>query len=126
MEYKPGIIHESFQKIHAIEMLQDFNIPVLKKRWSDTNLIDDDSTIILNVSKGDILTVRFFKPSTTSTTYTYIEKLITGSTEHLIMSECTLSREFVVKNTQELHNGVLFSVVTKQYERDKKIESILS
>lgn len=78
------------------------------------------------MSKGDILTVRFFKPSTTSTSYTYIEKLITGSTEHLIMSECTLSREFVAKNTQELHNGVLFSVVTKQYERDKKIERILS
>lgn len=123
MEYKPGRIHESFQKIEAIEMLQDFNIPILRKRWDDSNLVDDDSTFTLAVSKGDILIVRFFLPNISSTSYTYIEKLLTGSTEHLIMSECTLSREFIVQNTK---NKVLFSVVTKQYERDKKIERILS
>ena len=123
MEYIPGQIHESFQKIHAFEMREDFNIPILTKRWNEANLLDDDSTLTLVVSKGDILTVRFFKPNTNSTSYTYIDKLITNGTEHNIMSECTLSREFIVNNTQ---NNVLFLHVTKQYERDKKIESILS
>ena len=123
MDYIPGQIHESFQKIHAIEMREDFNIPILRKRWNDTNLIEDDSTFSLSVSKGDILTVRFFKPHISSTTYTYIENLITGNTEHSVMSECTLSREFIVRNTL---NEILFSIVTKQYERDKKIENLLS
>ena len=123
MEYIPGQIHESFQRIQAIEMREDFNIPVLKQRWNDTNLVDDDSTFTLNVRKGDILIVRFFKPNTSSTSYTYIDKLITDDTEHNILSECTLSREFIVKNTL---NEVLFSIVTKQYERDKKIEVLLS
>ena len=126
MEYIPGQIHESFQKIHAFEMREDFNIPILKKRWDESNLVDDDSTFTLSVSKGDILIIRFFKPNTTdhlSISYTYIDKLITNGTEHNIMSECTLSREFIVNNTQ---NNVLFLHVTKMYERDKKIESILS
>lgn len=103
-------------------MLQDFNIPILKRRWCETNFLDDDSTITLSVSKGDILVVRFFRPNDHSMSYTYIEKVITPNGENTIMSECALSTEFIVQNTL---NKLLFIVVTQQYERDKKIESLL-
>ena len=124
MEYIPGPVHESFQKIHALEVLNDFIVPILVKRWNESNLIDDKSTETLNLVKGDIILVRFFKPGDTSSTcYSYIESLITKGDEHKIFRECCLSREFVVQNTI---NEALFNVVTKQYERENKLNQILN
>lgn len=122
MEYIPGTVHESFQKIHALEVLRNFVVPILIKRWNESNLVDDNSTESLALNKDDILLVRFFKPSD-YTAYTYIESVITKEGEFQVSRECTLSREFVVYNTTP--NGALFQSVTKQYERDKKINSIL-
>lgn len=122
MEYIPGTIHESFQKLHALELLNDYNLPILQQRWSESNLIDDNSVNSLELLKGAVILVRFFKPSDCSTSYTFIESILSGDMEIKVMSETTLSREFVVQNTI---NDVLFYVVTKQYERDKKINSIL-
>ncbi len=121
MEYISGHVHESFQKIHALEILSDFVVPILIKRWNESNLVDDNSTESLPLYKGDIILVRFFKPSD-YTAYTYIESVITKEGEFQVSRESTLSREFVSYNTT---NGVLFHSVTKQYERDMKINSIL-
>lgn len=126
MEYLPGNIHESLRKVHVFELINDFNVPILNKRYSESNLVDDDSTKTLELLKNDILFIRFFKPIDkygTTPSYTFINKLIRNVVEYEIMNECTLSKEFVILNSK---NGILFNDVTKIYERDNKLKQILN
>ena len=127
MEYIPGQIHESFQKEYFF--LVNFNFSWINcrdKRWGEmTNTRDWDETDTIELSTGDVVVVRFFKSSPTSEAYTYLDKVIYSDgriTEYKI--ESIISREFLIKNTKSRVN--LFSHVTKNFERDKKINFIIN
>jgi hypothetical protein len=91
--------------------------------------IDWDETVTIELSKGDIVVVRFFKSSPTSEAYTYLERVIYNNGDVVeYKTESIISKALIEKN---LHPGKvenkswLFSDVTKAFERDKKIEKIL-
>ncbi len=116
MEYISGQIHESFQRLRYVELLIDFNIPILEERW--VNSTADTNYPLLELTKGDILAIRFFKPSDVSPGYTYIESVIKVDGSEKVKRESSLSRIFVEYNTD---NNVLFRDITKQFDRDKII-----
>jgi hypothetical protein len=131
MDYIPGQIHESFQKEHFFLISNDFAwINCSDKRWDDMkSSIDWDETVTIELSKGDIVVVRFFKSSPTSDAYTYLERVIYNNGDVVeYKTESIISKALIEKN---LHPGKaenkswLFSDVTKAFERDKKIEKIL-
>jgi hypothetical protein len=68
MNYIPGQIHEKLQKEHFFLVNSDFNwINCKDKRWSEmTYHTDWDETETIELKSGDIIVVRFFKPSPTS------------------------------------------------------------
>ena len=131
MDYIPGQIHESFQKDHFFLINNDFAwINCRDKRWGDMkSSIDWDETVTIELSKGDIVVVRFFKSSPTSEAYTYLERVIYNNGDVVeYKTESIISKGLIEKN---LHPGKaenkswLFSDVTKAFERDKKIEKVL-
>lgn len=123
MEYIPGQIHESFQKEHFFLVNYDFIwLNCGPKRYSEMSDSKDwDELEDVQLSGGDIIVVRLFKPRPSSETYSYLERVIHKSgnvTEY--KTDSTISLEFILVN-----KGRLFTDVTKQFERDKIIESIL-
>jgi hypothetical protein len=129
MEYIPGQINESFQKEHFF--LVNFNFSWTNcrdKRWGEMSMSTDwDETDTIELSKGDVVVVRFFKSSPISESYSYLEKIIYSDgveTEYKI--ESIISREFMVRNTMGSDESQLFTHVTKSFERDKKINSIIN
>ena len=129
MEYIPGQIHESFQKEHFF--LVNFNFywtNCRDKRCCEMSMSTDwDETDTIELSTGDVVVVRFFKSSPTSESYSYLEKVIYSDgieTEYKI--ESIISREFMVRNTMGSDESRLFTHVTKSFERDKKINSIIN
>jgi hypothetical protein len=131
MDYIPGQIHESFQKDHFFLINNDFAwINCRDKRWGDMkSSIDWDETVTIELSKGDIVVVRFFKSSPTSDTYTYLERIIYNNGDVVeYKTESIISKGLIEKNLEpgKVENkSWLFSDVTKSFERDKKIETIL-
>ena len=131
MNYIPGQIHQNFQKEHFFLINNDFAwINCSDKRWDDMkSSIDWDETVTIELSKGDIVVVRFFKSSPTLSAYTYLERVIYNNGDVVeYKTESIISKSLIEKN---LHPGKaenkswLFSDVTKSFERDKKIETIL-
>ena len=131
MNYIPGQIHEKLQREHFFLINNDFAwINCRDKRWGDMkSSIDWDETVTIELSKGDIVVVRFFKSSPTSEAYTYLERVIYNNGDVVeYKTESIISKALIEKN---LHPGKvenkswLFSDVTKAFERDKKIEKIL-
>jgi len=127
MEYIPGQIHESFQKEHFFLVNFDFNWTNCRdKRWGEmSHHTDWDETDTIELSKDDVVVVRFFKSLPTSESYSYLEKVIYSDgieTEYKI--ESIISREFMVRNTGS--DERLFTHVTKLFERDKKIDLIIN
>jgi hypothetical protein len=131
MNYIPGQIHESFQKEHFFLINNDFAwINCSDKRLGEMSDSKDwDETDTIELSKGDVIVVRFFKSSPTLSAYTYLERVIYNNgdvTEY--KTESIISLGLVEKNldTEKFENkSWLFSDVTKAFERDKKIEKIL-
>ena len=129
MEYIPGQIHESFQKEHFFLVNFDFNWTNCRdKRWSKmSHHTDWDETDTIELSKDDVVVVRFFKSLPISESYSYLEKVIYSDgveTEYKI--ESIISLEFMVRNTMGSDESRLFTHVTKSFERDKKINSIIN
>ena len=131
MNYIPGQIHEKLQREHFFLINNDFSwINCRHKRYDDMGGISDwDDTVTIELSKGDIVVVRFFKSSPTSESYTYLERVIYNNDDVVeYKTESIISKGLIEKN---LHPGKaenkswLFSDVTKAFERDKKIEKIL-
>lgn len=82
---------------------------------------DCDETESIDLAKGDIIVVRFFKGRPISEAYSYLERVIYSNgdiTEY--KTESIISFGFIQKNT-----GYLFTDMTKSFERDKIIESVL-
>jgi len=131
MDYIPGYLHEKLQREHFFLINNDFvwsNCgPKRLSEMSDSK--DWDETVTIELSKGDIVVVRFFKSSPTSEAYTYLERVIYNNGDVVeYKTESIISKGLIEKN---LHPGKaenkswLFSDVTKAFERDKKIEKIL-
>jgi hypothetical protein len=131
MDYIPGQIHESFQKDHFFLVNSDFSWSNCRdKRWGDMRDIEDwDETVTIELSKGDIVVVRFFKSSATSSAYTYLERVIYNNCDMVeYKTESIISLGLIEKNLDPgkfENKSWLFSDVTKAFERDKKIEKIL-
>ncbi len=131
MNYIPGQIHEKLQKEYFFLVNNDFSWSNCRdKRWGDMRDISDwDETDTIELSKGDIVVVRFFKSSPTSNAYTYLERVIYNNgdiTEY--KTESIISLALIEKNLDpgKVENkSWLFTNVTKSFERDKKIEKIL-
>ncbi len=122
MEYLPGNIHEKLQVPIALEIINDFNVITCKCRFFTMDVNDDSQTETLELKRGDVLIVRLFKPHDDSITYTYIDKAIISNIEIDIKQESFLSGHFVSLNTD---NKVLFSNITKMYNRDEIIDKLL-
>ncbi len=101
MDYIPGQIHESFQKEHFFLISNDFAwINCSDKRWDDMkSSIDWDETVTIELSKGDIVVVRFFKSSPTSDAYTYLERVIYNNGDVVeYKTESIISKALIEKN----------------------------
>ncbi len=121
MNYIPGQIHENFQKKHFFLINNDFvwsNCgPKRLSEMSDSKDLDD--TAAIDLVKGDVISVRFFKSSPTSVTYTYLERVYNGECVVEYKKESIISFGFIQSNKE------IFMDITKAFERDKKIETIL-
>jgi hypothetical protein len=123
MEYIQGFVHESFTKTHYYEILDDFTISVLDNtRFIDLNNVNDwdDLTYTLDLEKGDIICVRFFKSDQNASAYTYLDFYVRDEERFDIESETIISKDLIFINTS------LFDNITLQYNRDIKIENILN
>jgi hypothetical protein len=131
MNYIPGQIHEKLQKENFFLVNSDFSWSNCRdKRWGDMRDIEDwDETDTIELSKGDIVVVRFFKSSPTSEAYTYLERVIYNNGDMIeYKTESIISLGLIEKNLypgKVENKSWLFSDVTKAFERDKKIETIL-
>lgn len=125
MEYIPGQLHEKLQIRQTFEMLNDFVICICEdKRYSEINIFDESEFTIYELKRGDIIILRFFKPSIySSELYSYIESIITDEKDIKMNKESLLSSDFIESNTE---NNVLFKVATIDYYRDKKINQIIN
>ena len=132
MNYIPGQIHENFQKEHFFLINNDFAWsncgPKRLDEMSDSK--DWDDTVAIDLSKGDVVVVRFFKSSPTSSTYTYLEKVIYNNGDIVdYKTESIISLGLIEKNLDpgKVENkSWLFTDVTKSFDREKKIDSVLS
>lgn len=123
MEYLPKYIIEKYQQFHYYELLYDFTMSVLdNSRFIDLNNINDwdDLTYNLDLDKGDIICVRFFRTEQFATAYTYLDFYIRDDERFDINQETIISKDLIFKNTS------LFDNITLQYNRDIKIEDILN
>jgi hypothetical protein len=123
MEYVPRYIHEKYQQFHYYEILNDFTIAVLDNaRERDLRNINDwdDLTYPLDLKKGDIICVRFFKSDQNATAYTYFDFYVRDEERFDIKQETILSMDMIFINTN------LFDNITLRYNRDLKIENILN
>lgn len=133
MDYIPGEIHESYQKEYFFLMNSDFvwsncrdkRLFDMIKQGADIGALDET----IELSKGDVVVIRFFKSKPTSSIYAYLERVIYNNgdvTEY--KTESIISLGLIEKN---LDTGVrenkswIFTDVTRAFEREKKIHSIL-
>jgi hypothetical protein len=131
MNYIPGQIHENFQKEHFFLINNDFAWsncgPKRLGEMSDSK--DWDDTVAIDLSKGDVVVVRFFKSSPTASTYTYLERVIYNNgdvTEY--KTESIISLALIEKNLDPgkfENKSWSFSDVTKAFEREWKINQLL-
>ena len=131
MDYIPGQIHEKLQKEYFFLINHDFTWsncgPRRYSEMSDSSHWDETESIEL--SKGDVVVVRFFKNNPTSSAYSYLERVIYKNgdvTEY--KTESIISLGLFEKNLDPgkfENKSWLFTDVTKSFERDKKIESVL-
>jgi hypothetical protein len=122
MDYIPGYLHEKLQNEFFFLINSDFVWSNCgPKRLSEMNEPKDwDEANIIELVKDDVISVRFFKSSPTSEAYTYLEKVWSGGGVIEYKTESMISFGFIQSNT-----GYLFLDITKAFERDKKIETIL-
>jgi hypothetical protein len=114
--YLPGSLSENIQKVNYFNTMTEFNIPLYSGKFDDDI---NQSMNTLELKGGEVLKVRWFKPESTQTIYTYIEGYYKEKKYYEIESECSMSLDFVCINT------VIFENITGSFERDMKIDKIL-
>jgi hypothetical protein len=131
MNYIPGQIHEKLQREHFFLINNDFvwSNCGSKRLGEMSDSKDWDDTVAIDLVKGDVISVRFFKSSPTSVTYTYLERVYNGDGDvDEYKTESIISKGLIEKNLDpgKVENkSWLFTDVTKSFERNKKIETIL-
>ena len=131
MDYIPGQIHENFQKEHFFFINYDFTwLNCGPRRYSEMSDSSHwDETESLELSKGDVIVVRFFKDKATSSAYSYLERVIYNNGDVVeYKTESIISLAFIEKNLNPeivKNKSWLFTDVTKSFERDKIIENVL-
>jgi hypothetical protein len=131
MDYIPGYLHEKLQNEFFFLITNDFvwsNCgPKRLSEMSDSK--DWDETNIVELVKGDIIVVRFFKSSQTASSYSYLERVIYNNGDVVeYATESIISLAFIEHNLNPAkvqNESWLFIDVTKPFERDKIIETIL-
>jgi hypothetical protein len=123
MDYWPKHIDEKYQQFHYYEILNDFTMSILDNaRFIDLNNVNDwdDLTYTLDLEKGDIICVRFFKSDQNASAYTYLDFYARDDERFDINQETIISKDLIFINPS------LFDNITLQYNRDIKIEDILN
>lgn len=131
MEYIPGRIYEKLQKEFYLRSNENFTWIACSKRYKlfESQSDWDEQTFDIELKVGDIIVIRFWNtevkrnPNFYSDTYTYIERVISDDSIMEYKTESIMSKNFVESNL-----GIgkyLFTDVTKFFEREKKIDSIL-
>lgn len=125
LNYIPGIIHESFQEAHFYEIVNDFVAIVCNDvRFAELDYDNDVQTFDIEIVKGNVIVLKYFKNRTDSTVYSYIEGYYNNSNEFIeINQESILSADFIKINEA---NNVLFNDITKIFKRDQTIDKILN
>lgn len=131
MDYIPGQIHEKLQKEHFLLINDNFTWsncgPRRYSEMSDSSHWDETESV--DISKGDIIVVRFFKNNPNSSAYSYLERVIYNNGDTIeYKTDSIISFGFIEKNLDPgkfENKSWLFTDVTKSFERDKKIESVL-
>jgi hypothetical protein len=131
MDYIPGVLHEKLQWEHFFLINSNFVwMNCGPKRLIEFRESKDwDETESIDLVEGDIISVRFFKSSQTSSAYTYLERVIYNNGNIIeYKKESIISLGFIEKNLDPgkvQNKSCLFSDVTKIMERERKLESIL-
>ena len=140
MEYLHGQIHEKLQIPVVFEVNENWNIPLLKKRydvidfrsvWRNKGI--DDDTYTLELKKHDIIIIRWFRPLNCQESYTYFDSVLRNPNNIFFTKEIVIKEESCVSKTFIEHNTTtrykcpkLFTDITHQYNRDKKLNQILN
>lgn len=122
MEYVPGNIHESLQNEINYALLIDFNVCLCKVRYSDIDIMDDDSFDVLELKKDDIISIRVFRSTAKydQDVYCYLDYLISNGKITPINRETIVSFEFIEVNTDKV-----FRVATTQDIREIKLTQLI-
>lgn len=125
MEYIQGFVHDSLAKPHYYEFNMDFTLVVCNNvRYYGIDDYDRES-YGLDVGKGFIISVKFFKTKEDSSAVCYLEGYYDLDGNYTqVNQETIMSREFLMANSEEV-GGKLMIDVTKKFNRDKKIDLIL-
>jgi hypothetical protein len=132
MNYIPGQLHEKLQAPVAYRATSSgFSFLICdKKRYNDINISQGDEDLKdLILEDSDILILRWFVPKPNTIPYSYIDEIIRNGKSITIERESIVSKEFMILNSTEILSknfNPFFVDVTKQYIRDKKINSILN
>lgn len=122
MDYIPGHLHEKLQNEFFFLISNDFAWTNCGPRRLNeiSDLKDWDETETIDLVKGDVISVRFFKSSPMSESYTYLERVYNNSDVIEYKTESIISFGFIQYN-----KDTLFTDITKSFKRDIKIESVL-
>lgn len=124
MDYIPGCLHEKLQREHFFLINRNFSwINCRDKRFKDMNGSKDWGELdIIGLIEGDVVVIRFFKPS--SVMYSYLERVICNNGDiNEYKKESIVSGDFIERNSGTVKN--IFTDVTKSFDRDKKIEILI-
>jgi hypothetical protein len=120
MDYITGILHESLQKEHYFQIESDFTwINCKGKRLSELNSSKDyeEFTNSIDLIKGDILVIKFFK--TTTDCYVYLEKIERDNILTFFKTETLISKGLIDCNPK------IFRDISLSIKREYKINKIL-
>lgn len=131
MEYLPGRMHEKLQKEFYLRSNKNFTWVACSKRYKlfESQSDWDEHTFDIELKVGDIIVIRFWNaeikgnPNFYSDTHTYIERVISDDSIIEYKTESIVSKSFVEANLRTGEH--LLTDVTKSFEREKKIDSIL-
>ncbi len=122
MEYKPGLIHESFQKKRYYIIRNGFVFGKCEKRYSEfVNIEDWDNCVTyVDLKVNDIIEISYFKYGNSMDLYCYLYRVINSEGITIHNRETFTSYKFLEANSK------IFEDITKSFERDSLISIILN
>jgi len=120
MNYIPGNIDPKLQQKSLFVLLDDFVFCLINDRYDNIDLLDDSFIIQLPLKKGDIISLRLFKPSSTEEVYCYIDSVFVDGVEKQIKSESIFQKGHSVSGKS------IFREPTVSELREIKLNSIIN